>query len=232
MIFLIIFKKYAYITINVWTNIKKLFKIIYILYGIQGDKNMNILFFIVAAYILGSIPTALIIGKVFYNKDIRQEGSGNLGGTNAGRVLGKNVGIAVSVLDILKVFIPTLLAKKYLGFDTAALIGIFAMLGHCYPLFAGFRGGKGVSSYFGIGLALNPIIAGTLFVIWIILRRITNYVSLSSMIACFSASFVILYIYGPISAFYVMLAGSLFIVYLHRANIQRLLNGTENKVRK
>jgi glycerol-3-phosphate acyltransferase PlsY len=195
-------------------------------------NNMKIFIFVVAAYLLGSIPSALIIGKTFFNKDIRKEGSGNLGGTNAGRVLGKKVGIIVSALDILKVFIPTLLARIYLGFDMAALIGIFAMLGHCYPVFAGFRGEKGVSSYTGIGLVLNPFIAAAMFVIWTVLKRITNYVSLSSIITCIIASFIILGVYGPGLAFYVMLAGALFVVYLHRANIKRLLNGTENKIRK
>lgn len=186
---------------------------------------------IAAAYLFGSIPSALIIGKKYYNKDIRLEGSGNLGGTNAGRVLGKKAGIVVTVMDVLKVVIPTLLAKCFLGFNMAALIGIIALIGHCFPIFAEFRGGKGVSSYLGIGLVLNPWIALAAFIIWMILKRITNYVSLSSMISCIIASLIILGVYGPEPAFYIMFAGAILIVFLHRSNIKRLLNGTENKIR-
>lgn len=193
---------------------------------------MNTLILVVAAYLFGSIPSALIIGKKFYNKDIRLEGSGNLGGTNAGRVLGKRAGLIVTIMDVVKVLIPTLLARYYLDFDMAALIGVIALIGHSYPIFAGFKGGKGVSSYLGIGLVLNPIIALIVFVIWMVLKRITNYVSLSSIISCLTAPFIILVVYGIRPAFYIMLIGALFIVFLHRSNIIRLLNGTENKIRK
>lgn len=193
---------------------------------------MRIFILVVAAYLFGSIPSALIIGKKYYNKDIRLEGSGNLGGTNAGRVLGKKAGIIVTVADVLKVLIPTLLARYFLNFDLAALIGIIALIGHCYPIFAGFKGGKGVSSYFGIGLVLNPLIALSVFIIWMVLKCITNYVSLSSIIACMTAPFIILAVYGLRPAFYIMLTGALLIVFLHRSNIKRLLNGTENKIKK
>ncbi|MDF2675000.1 MAG: glycerol-3-phosphate acyltransferase [Clostridiales bacterium] len=193
---------------------------------------MRTLIFVVAAYLFGSIPSALIIGKKYYNKDIRLEGSGNLGGTNAGRVLGKKAGFIVTVADVLKVLIPTLLARCFLNFNMAALIGIIALIGHCYPVFAGFKGGKGVSSYLGIGLVLNPLIALIVFIIWVVLKRLTNYVSLSSMIGCFTAPFIILAVYGPGMAFYLMLFGALLIIYLHRSNIKRLINGTENRIRK
>lgn len=193
---------------------------------------MNTFILIVAAYLFGSIPSALIIGKKYYNKDIRLEGSGNLGGTNAGRVLGKKAGLIVTVMDVVKVIIPTLLARYYLNFDMAALVGVVALIGHSYPIFAGFKGGKGVSSYLGIGLVLNPYIALSLFIFWALLKRITNYVSLSSMICCLTSPFIILAVYGLRPAFYIMLAGALFIVYLHRSNVKRLLNGTENKIRK
>lgn len=192
---------------------------------------MNIFILIVVAYLFGSIPSALIIGKKYYNKDIRLEGSGNLGGTNAGRVLGKGAGLIVTVMDVVKVLIPTLITRYYLNFDMAALMGVIALIGHSYPIFAGFKGGKGVSSYLGIGLVLNPFIALIIFIIWTLLKRITNYVSLSSMISCLAAPFIILAVYGLRPAFYIMLAGALFIVFLHRSNIKRLLNGTENKIR-
>lgn len=192
---------------------------------------MKTFILIVAAFLFGSIPSALIIGRKYYKKDIRLEGSGNLGGTNAGRVLGKKAGLIVTIADVLKVLIPTLLARYYLGFDMAALIGVIALVGHCYPIFAGFKGGKGVSSYLGIGIVLNPFIALIVFIVWIILKRVTNYVSLSSIIACLTAPFIFLSVYGPGLVFYIMLAGALFIVFLHRSNVKRLLNGTENKIR-
>lgn len=193
---------------------------------------MRTLILIFAAYLFGSIPSALIIGKKYYNKDIRLEGSGNLGGTNAGRVLGKKVGFIVSAVDVLKVFIPTLLARYYVSFDFAALIGIIALVGHSYPIFAGFKGGKGVSSFLGIGLAMNPLVALIVFIIWTILKKITNYVSLSSMIACITAAFIFLLIYGPRPVSYLLFIGALFIIFLHRSNVKRLINGTENKIRK
>jgi glycerol-3-phosphate acyltransferase PlsY len=195
-------------------------------------KTFTMLILILAAYLCGSIPSALIIGKKFFNKDIRLEGSGNLGGTNAGRVLGNRVGIIVSIADILKVLIPTALTRYFYGFDMAALIGIFAMVGHCYPIFAGFKGGKGVSSYLGIGIILNPLVSIIVFAIWFILRKITNYVSLSSIIACLLAPIFIYFFHGIRPAFFTMLFGAIFIVFLHRANIKRLIDGTENKIKK
>lgn len=193
---------------------------------------MNLKILIIVAYLLGSFPTALLIGQKYFKKDIRREGSGNLGGTNAGRVLGKKIGLIVSLIDVLKVFIPSLIAKIYFGIDDAALVGFAAMLGHCYPIFAHFKGGKGVSSYLGIGIALNPYISFAVFLIWFALRYITNYVSVASMISCLVASMAILIYYGNIKAFYIMLFAALFVIYLHRENIKRLIDGTENKVRK
>lgn len=193
---------------------------------------MDLFLFSVLGYLMGSIPTALLIGQKYFNKDIRKEGSGNMGGTNAGRVLGRQTGIIVSVLDILKVFIPALLARIYLGVDECTIVGLAAMLGHAFPIFAGFKGGKCVSSYMGIGIILNPYIAAGIFVLWFSLRYATNYVSLASIISCIVASAVIFILYGFRPASYIMFAAALLVIYLHRANIKRLIDGTENKVRK
>lgn len=191
---------------------------------------MKLIALILLAYIFGSIPTGLIIGKKFFNIDIREHGSKNIGGTNSGRVLGKRVGLIVSILDILKVFLPTLVANIFLGVDYASIIGLFGMLGHCYPVFANFRGGKGVSSFLGIVFALNFFIGILVVIIWKILKHLTNYVSVASMLSCFAASFIFLFKYGLKLSFYTMFAGAVFVVYLHRANIKRLLNHSENKV--
>jgi acyl phosphate:glycerol-3-phosphate acyltransferase len=192
---------------------------------------MKILIYAIIAYLIGSFPTALVVGKAFYGVDIRNHGSNNLGGTNAGRVLGKKPGLIVSILDVLKVFIPILIAKKYLGVQYAALLGMFSMLGHCFPVFAGFKGGKGVSSFVGIIFALDFYIGIIILLLWKILKHTTNYVSVASMLICFIASFVFLYKYNMGIAFYSLFAGAVFIVYLHRSNIKRLMNGTENKVK-
>lgn len=191
----------------------------------------SIIPYAIIAYLIGSFPTALVVGKVFYGIDIRNHGSNNLGGTNAGRVLGKKPGFIVSLVDVLKVFIPVLIMKKFLGVQYAALIGMLGMLGHCFPVFAGFKGGKGVSSFVGIIFALNFYIGIIILILWKILKHTTNYVSVASMLICFIASFIFLYKYGAGIAFYSLFAGAVFIVYLHRTNIKRLMNGSENKVK-
>ncbi|WDC84130.1 glycerol-3-phosphate 1-O-acyltransferase PlsY [Caloramator sp. mosi_1] len=189
----------------------------------------NLLFFI-TAYLCGSFPTGVVIGKTFYNIDIREHGSKNMGGTNAGRVLGKKAGFVVSFIDVIKVFLPVLIAKHYLSMESAAFVGICALLGHCYPIFANFKGGKGVSSFFGIIFALDFLLGVLLLVIWKILKHATNYVSVASMLSCFTITLVFFYKYKNIKLLFVLLLLSLFIVYLHRSNIKRLINGNENKV--
>ncbi|CDF57783.1 glycerol-3-phosphate 1-O-acyltransferase PlsY [Thermobrachium celere] len=189
----------------------------------------NIIFFI-AAYLCGSFPTGVVIGKKFYNIDIREHGSKNMGGTNAGRVLGKKAGFIVSFIDVIKVFLPVLIAKQFLSFQAAAFVGVCALLGHCYPIFANFKGGKGVSSFFGIIFALDFILGIILLIIWKTLKHVTNYVSVASMTSCFIISFIFYYKYRNIKLFLVLILLSFFIVYLHRSNIKRLLSGTENKV--
>lgn len=189
----------------------------------------DILFFIVA-YLCGSFPTGVVIGKKFYNIDIRQHGSKNIGGTNAGRVLGKKAGFIVSVIDILKVFLPVLISKHFISLEASAFVGVCAFIGHCYPIFAGFKGGKGVSSFFGIIFALDFMLGIILLVIWKVLKHLTNYVSVASMLSSFIITFVFLFRHKNYKLFAVLFILSLFVVYLHRTNIKRLLNGTENKV--
>lgn len=193
---------------------------------------MKILMFAVISYLVGSIPTALIIGLKYFKTDIRHHGSKNLGGTNAGRVLGKTAGLIISILDIAKVFLPAFISKYYLGIGGAAIVGTAGMLGHCYPVFAQFKGGKAVSSFFGMVLAMNFTIAGIMVVIWNILKFATNYVSVASM-ATGLASVALFYVaYGFSLQTYILFAAAMFVIFKHRANISRLIKGTENKVRK
>ncbi|EYE88142.1 glycerol-3-phosphate acyltransferase [Fervidicella metallireducens AeB] len=194
---------------------------------------MTTLLLVIFAYLIGSFPTGVIIGKVFFNTDIRNHGSKNIGATNAERILGKKAGFAVSIIDILKVFLPVFIYRKLTNdMNTSALIGIAGLLGHCYPIYLKFKGGKGVSSFLGIVFGLNFYVGIITLATWKVLKHITNYVSVSSMISCFISSFIFLYLNGPSVVFFTLFIGSIFIVYLHRTNIKRLLNGTENRVKK
>ncbi|MGL5540086.1 MAG: glycerol-3-phosphate 1-O-acyltransferase PlsY [Erysipelotrichaceae bacterium] len=194
-----------------------------------------ILLAIFVGYIIGSIPFALVIGKLFYKTDIRTKGSGNLGGTNAGRVLGKEAGIAVSVLDVVKVLvavgITTLFAPEY-----AMFAGVAASFGHCYPLFANFKGGKAVSTLIGFLLGMAVFVVPN---IWIFLAPVlcffitlyfTKMVSLSSMVtSVFATGLVFVITQNAIITLATALLAVL-VIYRHRANITRIRKGTESKI--
>ncbi|MBT2731378.1 MULTISPECIES: glycerol-3-phosphate 1-O-acyltransferase PlsY [Carnobacterium] len=183
----------------------------------------------IIAYLLGSIPSGVWIGTKFYGKDIRQFGSGNSGTTNTFRVLGKTAGIFVLLADVLK---GTLAASLPLLFDlpiNPMVVGLGAVLGHTYPIFAQFKGGKAVATSAGALLAYNPPFFIYCVGVFIILLFLTRMVSLSSMIALpiivLSSLFIGDWILTLIASIL-----ALFILYRHRDNIKRIRNGTENKV--
>lgn len=199
---------------------------------------MAILLASIVGYLFGSVPFALVIGKVFYKTDIREHGSGNLGGTNAGRTLGSKAGIAVGLLDILKATIAMALTY-FVSYDLNAVLaaGFFATIGHCYPLFAKFKGGKAVSTAAGFLLGITIFLTkqpltqffipfATIFAV----LYLTKMVSLSAMIAVTVATLVLfitqdnLYISG---AFAMVNA---IVIWRHRANIQRIMDGKESKI--
>ena len=185
---------------------------------------------IVIAYLLGSIPSGLIVGKVFYGIDIREHGSGNLGGTNTFRTLGKKAGIAVTLADILKGTLAVLLAKWF-GTDLHPLIaGVVAVIGHMYPLFAGFRGGKAVATSAGILLGYAPLMFLILLIMFMLSLYITKYVSLASMLAAVAA-LTYAFINGDSALIIVVAVLSTFVFYRHRANIKRIINKTEPKIK-
>jgi acyl phosphate:glycerol-3-phosphate acyltransferase len=190
---------------------------------------------IVLAYLLGSIPSGLIVGKLFYGIDIRQHGSGNLGGTNSFRTLGKKAGIAVTAADILKGTLATLLPTLF-GFSAhfhPLVAGLLAVIGHMYPIFAGFRGGKAVATSAGVLLGYTYPLFILLILVFLLCLKLTKYVSLSSIIAgLFTAvyTFVNMIFTGDWVLFIVGLALASFITYRHRANIKRIKNKTEPKV--
>lgn len=187
-------------------------------------------------YLLGSIPFALVIGKVFYNTDIRKHGSGNLGGTNAGRTLGKKAGIAVMVLDVLKAALAMLLAQII---DPSSMIyaGFFATIGHCFPLFAGFKGGKAVSTAFGFLFAVSLLVTHNVVLHFLVPLAImvgtlylTKMVSLSSMVAIVSAALIMWLTNQPFIVSASVTAIAVIVVVRHKANIGRILNKTERKI--
>lgn len=191
---------------------------------------VQIILVMVLAYLLGSIPSGLIIGKVFYNTDIRQHGSGNLGGTNTFRVLGVKAGLAVTLADILKGTLAASLTH-FFHLDINPLIaGVFAVLGHTYPIFAGFRGGKAVATSGGVVLYYAPFMFLTVLVVFFISLYITKFVSLSSMLAGVCAVIYAIII-GDIPLLIVVSFMAAFVIYRHRANIKRIINKTEPKIK-
>ena len=194
---------------------------------------MSTVLLILLAYLLGSIPSALWVGKLFYNTDIRTQGSGNLGATNTFRTLGKKAGIAVTLLDILKGTAATLI-PLYIATDIHPLIfGVVAVIGHIYPVFAKFKGGKAVATSGGILLGYQwPLFIMAVAVLLIALK-ITKMVSLSSIIL---AVVFIIYttIYAIVTGDYLFMVViyilAIFIIYRHRANIARIRAGTEPKI--
>ena len=190
---------------------------------------MQIILFIVIAYLIGSISPALLVGKIFYNTDIRTMGSGNLGTTNTFRCLGKKAGVIVFVLDISKGIIATMLPSLVLGrVGYLSIFGAFAMIGHVYPIFANFKGGKAVATGSGVFIFLYPTLSLILVAIFFSTLFITGYVSLGSILICLT-SIVYLSIFESGIDKWVMIVMCIFVIYMHKKNIQRLLNGTENQ---
>ncbi|WP_082234095.1 glycerol-3-phosphate 1-O-acyltransferase PlsY [Halobacillus massiliensis] len=190
---------------------------------------MEYFLFILLAYLLGSIPSGLIVGKLGYGIDIRDHGSGNLGGTNTFRVLGKKAGLIVTTADILKGTLASAL-PFFMGADVIPLlIGIFAVVGHMYPIFAGFKGGKAVATSGGVILGVNPLVFAIMIATFFLLLYLTKYVSLSSMITGVTSTILAIFLqeYGLAIVIAIL---TLFVIYRHRSNIKRILNKTEPKI--
>ena len=182
------------------------------------------------AYLLGSIPSGLWIGRKFFQIDIRQHGSGNLGATNSFRILGKKAGSIVLLMDLLKGSISVLLLKQMdLHGVSPLIIALFAVIGHTYPLFANFKGGKAVATFAGVILAYQPVLFLIGLGIFILTLAISKMVSFTSMLTISIGVLLSLYFQDMVLTTIALLA-DIFIMYRHRTNIQRILNGTEPKV--
>lgn len=200
---------------------------------------MTIAILIILAYFIGSIPTAVIVSKKYYGIDIREHGSGNAGATNTFRILGSKAGAAVMLIDMLKGFLAAKLALlSVFPWDSEAItnlqifLGLAAVVGHIFPIWADFRGGKGIATLFGMILAIQPLVAISLIGVFILMLYLTRYVSLSSISASIAFPVLILFIFKEpeISYRFFAIATACLVILTHYKNIGRLLHGNESKV--
>ena len=192
----------------------------------------NMLIAAILSYVLGSIPNGLWLGKAVWHTDLREHGSHNIGATNAWRTLGKPAGIAIFLLDFAKGALSVYLGSLLAGTPVFMIVcGILAIVGHSCSLFLKFKGGKGVATGLGVMVMLMPLPALLVFLIWLVIVKVTGYVSLGSIVAAacvpllawlmdYSLEFIL---FGVLAA--------AFIIIRHHANISRLLNGTESKIK-
>jgi acyl phosphate:glycerol-3-phosphate acyltransferase len=195
---------------------------------------------ILGAYLIGSVPTAVWISRSFFGIDIREYGSGNAGATNTFRVLGSKWGTIVMSVDVLKgflatclyIFIPYYLQNESDRTNFMVGLGLAAVAGHIFPVWAEFRGGKGVATLFGMIIAIQPLAAGCCVAVFLLVLYLTRFVSLSSMLASVAFAVFILYIFDAHETLYrgFAIAVALLVVLTHQKNITRLLRGNENKV--
>lgn len=194
---------------------------------------------LVFSYLLGSIPTSVWIGKVFYNLDVREHGSGNAGATNTFRVLGKAAGIPVLIIDVLKGWVSVMLAVWFLVpgdspvlFENfRVLCGTAAVMGHVFPLFAGFRGGKGVATLLGVAAGMQPVAAMLCIALFLLVLLLTKYVSLGSILASLFYGLFLLLIdkvhHDATIIFAIMIP--VLVILTHTKNIRRLIEGNESR---
>jgi glycerol-3-phosphate acyltransferase PlsY len=215
------------------------------------DPLLRLVIIVVQSYLIGAIPFALIIGRVFYDVDVRTLGSGNLGSTNVYRNLGWKPGLAVQVLDIAKGLVPVLLVASF--FDTQMpfenhtpfedstvvrlIAGVTAVFGHMWSIFAGFRGGKGINTSMGMLIAVAPVELAIAAGVFLLLIGFFGYVSLGSMVAAvvipltmfIRRNILNIEIDGYLTLICFLIALSLMVLYAHRTNLQRLIEGTEHR---
>lgn len=203
---------------------------------------MNEFLLIILAYLIGSIPTSIWVSKRFFNIDIRDYGSGNAGATNTFRVLGAKWGTFVMVIDMLKGVVATslyILLPNYLGVSNdwertnfMIALGLVAVAGHIFPIWANFKGGKGVATLFGMAVAIQPLVAICCIAVFLFVLYLTRFVSLSSILAGVAFMVFILFIFNEETTSYRVFAilVALMVVLTHQKNISRIIKGTESKV--
>lgn len=190
------------------------------------------------AYLLGSIPTAVWVGKRFFNTDVREHGSNNAGATNTFRVLGKKPGVVVLIIDVVKGICAVYLPKLLLNLEANNLMlvmiscGVMAIMGHIFPVFARFKGGKGVATSLGVVIGLHPMTALICIGVFLLFFLIFKYVSLGAIMASLTFPVLLLIVFPEESVYlkiFAVIMGSLVII-MHHQNIKRLLQGKENRM--
>ncbi len=189
---------------------------------------MKLEIIIIVSYLLGSIPFGFLLTKIFLKKDIRKIGSGNIGATNALRTGNKSVGYTTLILDILKAVVPLIFIKIYY-IEYLYISSLCVFLGHVFPIWLKFKGGKGVATYVGILCCINLYLGIFFGIIWILTYFIFKYSSLSSLIGCLSMPIINFFIFNDEIIFFIIMFVLIF--YTHRENIKRLLNRTESKTK-
>lgn len=183
------------------------------------------------AYLCGSIPFGLVIGKLVYDVDVREHGSGNVGATNVFRVLGKKAGATVMFLDIFKGWLPAFIAAQLFSPWAAVFIAAAPVVGHMYSIFLKGRGGKGIATGAGVVLALVPLAFAIIFAVWLLLILATRYVSVASLVAAALVPVLTIAFGEPLPYKIAGVLVAILVWYAHRGNIRRLLDGEENRVR-
>ena len=190
---------------------------------------MKLEIIILISYLLGSIPFGFLLTKIFLNKDIRKIGSGNIGATNALRTGNKTLGYATLILDILKAVIPVIFVKIYHS-EFLYISSLCVFLGHVFPIWLKFKGGKGVATYVGILCCINIYLGISFGIVWLITFVMFKYSSLSSIVGALSVP-IINFLFFNDQIFYFFIIMFILIFYTHRENIKRLLNRTESKTK-
>ena len=193
---------------------------------------VGLLFACLLSYLVGSIPSGLILGKSIWNIDLREHGSHNIGATNAWRTIGKQAGVLIFLCDLLKGVFGVWIGGALSGTPLALVLGgVFAIVGHSWSFFLRFKGGKGVATGLGVILSLTPIPALLIFVIWFVIVKITGYVSLGSIVGAALVP-IFAWLFGePRATIGFGFLAAFFVIYRHKENIQRFLAGTESKIK-
>lgn len=183
-------------------------------------------------FALGSIPFAILVGLIFFQTDVRNQGSGNPGATNVARILGKKAGLSVLFLDAAKGFTPVLYWSLHVDYTSSILAGFAAVLGHCFSPFLKGKGGKGVATLLGISLAFDWLLALSSIAAFVLTTLLTKIVALGSLIAIFTFFILGIFIFGHQEIYFMIFGFSsmLLTLYTHRKNLQRILDGSENKI--
>jgi len=192
---------------------------------------MILVVWLCAGYLIGAIPTGVILTRLTGREDIRQAGSGNIGATNVYRVAGRTLGIVTLIGDCLKGLLPVLVAQQFFQLDTpsVALIALVTFLGHCFPVYLRFKGGKGVATALGIFLVLSPLAVLVALAIFLLVLWRWRYISLASISAAAAIPFLVLLFSASLPLFISTLVMAALVIWKHKTNIERLRNGNESR---